>query len=396
QADGSSVVVTGKFAVSASGQTVTLAQTGNGFASLGDITATAATLYLGGASQATSLVGNSAREFTVTTLSLLGSSALTLGATGAGELHFMGATGGITINGRSLTLASAVTSHGGAVTIDLGTGATNIYANGAAGNKFTTSNKNLTLTAGSVTVTGGATEVLFKLGTGNFRDGSLSAAVLGATHVAGKTILVWDGVGTAPTVVASEELHNFNEFTSRALPTGLVLGNFDNTDTGTKVPALVMGSLSDDLTFVGGSFSGAVAMTLASGKSFSFKGTNSFTDTLSLTTSGAAGTITQVSGSSLRMAASKALSISAGGSVELGEAGNQITTISGLISGGLLTLKTSTGLSIGGTITTAGATPTITITAASLTLSSDVTATGGDANITVSGAFTNAGRKWTT
>ena len=307
----------------------------------------------------------------------------------------MGATGGITINGRSMTLTSAVTSHGGAVTITLGTGATNIYANGAAGNGFTTTNQNLTLTAGSVTVTGGVSEKLFDLGTADFRDGSLSRAVLDARHTTGKTILVWDGVGTAPTVTTgTEELHTLAEFATKYLPTGLAASNIT---AASSAPALVTTAITDSLTFVGGSFTGAVALTLDDDKSFSFKGNNSFSDTLSLTTTGT-GTITQVGGSSLQMAAGKALSISADGLVNLGEETNQITTINGLTSGGLLTLTTTTDLSIGGTISTSGmgAASAITINAVSLTLSSDVTATGGDATITVSGAFNNAGHKWTT
>ena len=68
QVAGSSVVVSGKFAVSASGQTVTLDQSGNRFGSLGDITATSATIYLGGDTQATTLVGNATGEFNATTL----------------------------------------------------------------------------------------------------------------------------------------------------------------------------------------------------------------------------------------------------------------------------------------------------------------------------------------
>ena len=388
QAAGSSVVVSGKFAVSASGQTVTLDLTGNRFGSLGDITATSATIYLGGDTQTTSLTDT----ITVTTgLSLLGDSALTLGKTGG--LSMTTTSGTISLSGRSMTLTSAVTTTGGAVTITLGTGATNIYANGAAVNSFTTTDQNLTLTAGSVTVTGGTTEKLFKLGTADFRDGSLSAAVLNATHAASKTILVWDGVGTAPTFTPlTEELHTLAEFATKYLPTGLAASNIT---AASSAPALVTTAITDSLTFVGGSFTGAVALTLAANKSFSFKGSNSFSDTLSLTTTGT-GTITQDPGSSLRMAAGKALSISAGGLVNLGETTNQITTINGLTSGGLLTLTTTTDLSIGGTITTAGAASAITITAARLTLSSDVTATGGDARITVTGAFNNASYKWTT
>ncbi|MCX8500753.1 MAG: hypothetical protein ORO03_03525, partial [Alphaproteobacteria bacterium] len=270
----------------------------------------------------------------------------------------------------SLTLSSDVTATGGDANITVSGAFTN------AGRKWTTNGKNVTISFGSVEISGtaGTSSVAFEIGAGNFSQ----------TLTGGYTKKV--GVYTVGQEI-SDTNYDWRTLDKLSNATVFVAANVTTTTTFGVVTG---GLLRDqDVTFFG--VTAAADLTIDA-KSVLFKNTNSFTN-LTITTygTGGAGSVTQEGGS--LTATSLTITAAAGSAVTLDQTGNRIAVIAGL-SGSNLSVITGGNLQFTGD---AVATGTASFSSVDLILDStkrlkstslSLTATG---NVTLNGPLETTG-----
>ena len=353
----------------------------------------------------------------------------------------------ITSGGGGLTLTANVTTTNGVVTLDLGTGS---YSQDAiAGYSFTSNNKDLYLTAGSVVAKHGAT--VFALGTGSF---TLTATTPGSSLVStttGSEETRYDGgfvnSGNEARITSATAVYYFTtksgaEFStlstaiSAADSNGVLLDISALSQAGWSLGRKVVTPAGQTTGFSGGTgTTGAIswsssstaptetAFSLKTGRVLHFRdvtnsafndltlgnagivfdGINSFTLGLNLTTSGS---ISQSSGATLAVSGGN-LSMTAGAvsgvGIALTQSGNDLGTLGAITSSGTVTITNSAGnLSLGGNITVttavvAGTAITITASNRNLSLTADVTTAGGAVELNLgTGIYFNGTRKLTT
>ncbi|MCX8500193.1 MAG: hypothetical protein ORO03_00640, partial [Alphaproteobacteria bacterium] len=350
----------------------------------------------------------------------------------------------ITTSGGGLSLAAAVTTTNGVVTLDLGTGA--YSQNETAGHSFTTTNRNLSLTAGSIVAKNSAT--VFALGSGSFTLTSTTpqSSLVSTTIVSADTR--YDGgfvnAGNESRITSSAVVYYFTtksglEFTtlnttitgadangvllnisalSQAgfslgkkveIPAGQSTGLSGGTGTtgaitwssGSAAPTETPFSLQTGrvVHFRDVTNSAYNSLTLAN-SGIVFDGSNSFTAGLTLTTTGA---ITQSSGATLTVSGDNLVMTAGAGGITLNQLGNDLGTLGVIGSGGAVRITNSAGnLTLAGnlSVTTAvvvGTAITISTVDRALTLTTDIVTSGGAVELNLgTGTYVNGTRKLTT
>ncbi|MDI9409817.1 MAG: hypothetical protein QM523_11330, partial [Candidatus Pacebacteria bacterium] len=271
QSPASQVTVTGTFSAATSGAgTFTLGNTSNSFGTIGILS----NLNGGSTLNSIDLYSTSAMTLTDTitadgTITLQSAGLMTLSKSGGLTLT---SSGGITLTSVGMTLDSAVTSSGGLVTINTGTGTydnLNGVAATRAGNLFTTSNNGLNITAASITVGAGT---VFDLGspTSSF----INSINLSGSFDATKTLYFADMASNIPIAIRNDTTNN--AVYSSADINGLTSDNLvriGNLLTKQAVTSTL--PTNAKVNFYGVSYSAAV--TIAAADTVKFWGTNSFT-----------------------------------------------------------------------------------------------------------------------
>ncbi|MDI9408900.1 MAG: hypothetical protein QM523_06630, partial [Candidatus Pacebacteria bacterium] len=356
QAGGSSLTVTGTFsAIVISNGAITLGETGNSFAILGPITSrdgtNGVTIY-------------SSRDFTISDnisaagiASMTSGRVITLSKAGGLSLH----TGtSINLNATGLTLGSNVTTSGGDVTMNLGTGT---YTDG--GFTLTNSIDNLTINLGRYILTATVVATSFDLGTGQF-----SSTITKSDTVPLDTTSVGNGYLLDVTKVRGTIATN--SITSRGI-----------------------------ITIQGLTYNGALRVETTAGANIILNGTNSFDKNLDLDASGA---ITQSGGTIAFTDSNGKLSMTArGGSISLNKTGNNFKVIDGVSSTRTVEIWNNGDLKLNGNITAGGAI-TIDLTknlaadgSGNLTLLNNITTSGGAVTLNLgTGTYKDDGKLLTT
>ena len=350
-----------------------------------------------------------------------------------GNITTTGNAATISLTATGMTLGSAVTTSGGAVTINLGAGA---YATG--GFILSTSNKNLILTAGSVTGTGnvaptnGAT--VFDLGVSGritVNGNALATMSRGATNYYNYDSSRPNNQGTVQLTSdpnASGAKWGFNATGTGATGTvwmnllsmaeGKVVRNLGQTTVTTqgldnepvdgkilfRTPGNVDGIVRDysldstghEIAFDGvGALNAraAVASSIASSanqaSAITFAGNNFFSGSLSLFSTGQ---ITQAAGDKIDLASGNGNSLALSGTtISLAGTNNAIGTLGVITATGTITITNGGILTLSGNITSSGA---IGLTAAGVSIGDSITVSGGDLSLTAgTGAITQADGK---
>ncbi|MDI9408711.1 MAG: filamentous hemagglutinin N-terminal domain-containing protein [Candidatus Pacebacteria bacterium] len=316
-----------------------------------------------------------------------------------------------TANGK-LTVANPVTFSGGNVIINLGTGALDVTA---AHNYIDTGNKNLTLTAGTIS-NGTATDPVFKLKSGSGTAGTLTlsgtlqltstknagtsytglATEAIETAITGNTITTYSFAGTGNTASLSNGILSLptdqlakgltigtkvvittpgdNEGLKTNATDGEYVWQADNSPSPTTTDIDL--SAGKAMVIAGVTNSAAQNVTAFAPSSITLSGTNSFDNLLNLVATGAisfsgnntfnggltlsAGGAISQTGGTITLASTKTLRMTTtNGSISLNQVGNDLQKLGGGLQGitatGTVTIWNSTDLTLNGNISAGGA-----------------------------------------
>ncbi|MDI9408751.1 MAG: filamentous hemagglutinin N-terminal domain-containing protein, partial [Candidatus Pacebacteria bacterium] len=392
----------------------------------------------------TNSTATSVTNFNPTTITISGSNsftgALSLTTTSTVSVGGSITTGGaLSISASGLTLTNNLTTSGGEVTINLGTGALDVTASHFY---LDTSNKNLTLTAGSIA--NGSTSAIFKLKSDSTKDkgeltlsGTLQKSAsqtvstkyiitnsaftgldLAAIDAAAGTITKYsfkDGNNLSltdsnrtlnlPTAalasssgqIGTKEIPTVTEGLTAGLKEGSTAGEFTyETGNITYNTATAVNIVQGKAMEIAGVNSAAADVTVYAPSTITFSGTNRFSAGLSLTATAA---ITQ-SGGTITLTAGD-LTLTAVGGISLNQSGNSLRSL-GVItnntSGNIVIINSAAALAVNGKITGAGGSTTITIDTTggshNLTLSKSMESKDGDLILKIGGKYDKNGFTW--
>ena len=348
-------------------------------------------------------------------LSLRTGGTISLGAnlTTVGELKF---------SATNMSLTSQVTTSGGNLTINLGTGT---FAAGS----FTLTATNLNLALNANAVTGTNNGIVFALGSGSLTltgtaaatlsggttkyydyDGSVSGTHKGTTELAadpnglaitkwkfyGSSVQAGNRIAVSTTVWMNSDSLAAGKVVREIAPITVTKAGVDPTSTNGnylfKSATSAANVYSDydltasrEISFVSvGSSATPFSLTsvLPTATAIIFTGDNNFSGDLTLNTSG---TITETIGASnsLRITGNGKLIVTGSSAITLNNSGNSLGSLGALSSSGSIVINSGTSLTLNGNIITTGSGATISLTATSLTLGAAITTSGGALSIDI-------------